>query len=208
MIKNFQFPEGATPIPECSGLIPTWVHNLSDLNRIEGTNIHYAHRKYLRPPISHPKYWFNVKQLRTIHRAMFGRVWDWAGEYRKSITSIGIHPTLIPSKFAELCFEVISWLESPVGFTFLEMAARIHHKLVFIHPFENGNGRFSRLIADRFLLAFQYSYPRWPSNIYQEGDIRKTYIQALKDADRGDYLPLINLMKQLGANLILPHPRG
>ncbi|MBS4168731.1 ankyrin repeat domain-containing protein [Parachlamydia sp. AcF125] len=35
MAKHFDFPEGATPIDDCSGLIPSWVHNLNDLNRIE-----------------------------------------------------------------------------------------------------------------------------------------------------------------------------
>jgi fido (protein-threonine AMPylation protein) len=86
---------------------------------------------------------------------MFGSVWGWAGDYRKSITSIGLSPVMIPSQLAEFCFEVLAWFHNPVELTFVEIAARIHHRLVFIHPFENGNGRFSRLIADRFLLALR-----------------------------------------------------
>ena len=34
-----EFPEGATPIDDCSGLIPVWVHHLNDLNRVEAENI-------------------------------------------------------------------------------------------------------------------------------------------------------------------------
>lgn len=80
------------------------------------------------------------------------------------------------------------------------MAARIHHRLVFIHPFENGNGRFSRLIADRFLFAFKCSYPLWPSHLNKEGIMRKDYIDTLKNADRGDYSSLMDFMKKLGAS--------
>lgn len=200
MVERFEFPEGATPITDCSGLIPVWVHNLNDLNRVEAENIMSAQRKYLRSPVADPKSWFQVEELKTIHRAMFGDVWEWAGKYRKSITSIGTKPNLIPALLEELCLEVHSWLHSPIELTFVEKAARIHHRLVFIHPFENGNGRFARLIADRFLLASRCSYSIWPSQLNQEGVLRKDYIQTLKDADRGDYLPLVNFMKKLGAS--------
>ena len=110
------------------------------LGAVEAENIAHAQRMYLRNSITDPKGWFNVEELRTIHRAMFGNVWGWAGKYRKSMTSIGIKPALIPARLAEFCSEVISWSEHPVALTFVERAARIHHQLVFIHPFENGNG--------------------------------------------------------------------
>lgn len=200
MPERFEFPEGATPIGDCSGLIPLWVHHLNDLNRVEAENIMNAQRKYLRGKVADPKNWFQVKELKAIHQAMFGNVWEWAGVYRKSITSIGINPSLIPTQLAELCLEVSSWSQYPVELTFVEMAARVHHGLVFIHPFENGNGRFSRLIADRFLLAFRCQYPVWPSHLNQEGVVRKDYIKTLKSADKGDYAPLVDFMKKLGAS--------
>ncbi|MBA3721236.1 MAG: mobile mystery protein B [Parachlamydiaceae bacterium] len=200
MPECFEFPEGATPIGDCSGLIPLWVHHLNDLNRVEAENIMNAQRKYLRGVVADPKNWFQVKELKAIHQAMFGEVWEWAGGYRKSITSIGINPSLIPTQLAELCLEVSSWVQYPVELTFVEMAARVHHQLVFIHPFENGNGRFSRLIADRFLLAFRCTYPLWPIHLNQEGIVRKDYIKTLKNADRGDYAPLVDFMKKLGAS--------
>jgi fido (protein-threonine AMPylation protein) len=130
---------------------------------------------------------------------MFEDVWEWAGVYRKSVTSIGIKPSQIPMRLAELCFEVQSWDQHPIELTFVEMAAKIHHGLVLIHPFENGNGRFSRLIADRFLLAYRRPYPLWPIHLNKEGVIREDYIQSLKGADAGDLLPLVNFMKNLGA---------
>lgn len=200
MPERFEFPEGATPIGDCSGLIPVWVHHLHDLNRVEAENIMNAQRKYLRGTVGDPKNWFQVRELKAIHQAMFGDVWEWAGVYRKSITSIGINPGLIPTQLAELCLEVSSWSQYPVELTFVEKAARVHHRLVFIHPFENGNGRFSRLIADRFLLAFRCQYPVWPSHLNQGGVVRKDYIKTLKSADKGDYAPLVDFMKKLGAS--------
>lgn len=200
MVRRFEFPDGATPIADCSGLIPNWVHHLDDLNRVEAENIAQAQRKYLRIPVPDPKKWFNVEELKMIHRAMFGNVWEWAGKYRKSMTYIGIKPALIPARVAEFCSEVISWSQHPVELTFVERAAKIHHQLVFIHPFENGNGRFSRLIADRFLLAWRCPHPIWPIRLNQESQARKEYIQALKSADAGDYESLVNFMQNLGAS--------
>ena len=200
MITRFEFPEGATPISDYSGLKPVWVHTLQDLNRVEAENIMNAQRKYLlRRPLP-PEKWFNVKELQTIHHAMFGEVWEWAGRYRKSTTSIGIKPGLIPAQLAAACHEVLSWFQYPVELTFVEMSARIHHRLVFIHPFENGNGRFSRFIADRFLLSWKCPHPLWPPKLNQEGLLRKDYIHTLRCADKGDYTPLVEFMKKLGAH--------
>ena len=197
---GFDFPEGATPISDYSGLKISWVRNTGDLNRVEAENILKAQRKYLRNPVGDPKNWFDVKGLKNIHHAMFGDVWEWAGAYRKETTSIGIRSGLIPSQLATFCVEVQDWTQYPTELTFVEMAARIHHRLVYIHPFENGNGRFSRLIADRFLLAWRCTHPTWPNQLYHESSVRKEYIQTLRDADRGDYTSLIGFMKKLGAH--------
>jgi fido (protein-threonine AMPylation protein) len=99
MTRYFDFPQGATLITDCSGLIPPWVHTLSDLNRVEAENILKAQRRYLKGSFSN----IHPKELRAIHRAMFGDVWEWAGAYRKSDTTIGIKPSLIPMKMAEFC---------------------------------------------------------------------------------------------------------
>lgn len=199
MPKQFDFPEGATPLTDYSSLIPIWVHHLHELNRVEAENIHNAQIKYLNGKVKHPNFWFHIKELKAIHHTMFGNVWEWAGQYRRSITSIGVHPSLIPKQLAELCLEVSTWFQYSVELTYIEMAARIHHRLVFIHPFENGNGRFSRLIADRFLLALGCQHPIWPNHLNETGLLRKDYIITLKSADKGDYVPLVDLMKKLGA---------
>lgn len=199
MTIHFNYPEGATPIQDCSGLKPAWIRTQKDLNRAEAENISVAQKIYLRKPIDNPLKWFEVTSLKKIHRDMFSNVWEWAGKNRETITVIGIEPYLITARLAELCDEIKFWLTQPVELTFLEQAARIHHKLVHIHPFTNGNGRFSRLIADRYLMFWGCLYPEWPIDLQGNGLARSEYINCLKSADQGDYNPLINFMKILGA---------
>ncbi len=198
--EGFDLPDGSTPISDFSELKLERVQNMGDLNRVEAENIMEAHRKFLQRTVDDPKNWFNTSTLRKIHQEMFGNVWGWAGRYRQCQTSVGIQPGLIPSQLSIFCTEVQSWSQHSVELTFLEMAAQVHHRLVFIHPFENGNGRFSRLVADRILLAWGCPYPVWPSNLGEKCEKRREYIHALKNADKGDYGPLIELMRDLGAN--------
>jgi len=199
MTLQWEYPEGATPIQNASDLKIPWVQTQRDLNHAEMENIAIAHKIYLTKSVPNPMKWFEPSMLQKIHKEMYGKVWGWAGKYRKEITSIGIKPYLIPLYLAQLCDEVKYWLQHPVELTFLEQAARIHHKMVYIHPFENGNGRFSRLIADRYLVFWECPYPQWPIDLQKNGASRFEYIQSLKHADQGNYDPLLIFMQKWGA---------
>lgn len=132
MTIQFEYAEGATPIHDYSGLKLTWIQTQKDLNRAEAENIAAAQKKYLSKPVHSPLKWFEPTTLKKIHKEMYGNVWEWAGEYRKETTCIGIKPYMIPSHLAELCSEVKYWLTDPTELSFLEQAARIHHKMVFM----------------------------------------------------------------------------
>src|SRR5690606_22559300 len=147
-------PQGATPLSDASDLLIPRASSMGDLNRVEAENIFQAQKRYLRAVPAKGLQWFHYGEFQILHRALFGRVWAWAGKQRKTATSIGVDPWLIGTKIAELCEEVRSWADFPVELSFVERSARIHHRLVLIHPFENGNGRFSRLVADRCLLSW------------------------------------------------------
>ena len=61
----------------------------------------------------------------------------------------------------------------------------------FLLPFENGNGRHARLVADIILYNANHPMPNWPDKeMVDNSNIRKNYINALKSADNGDYNPL------------------
>lgn len=73
-----------------------------------------------------------------------------------------------------------------------KIAVRFHHRLVFIHPFPNGNGRHARLMAD--LLVERLGQPRftWGSrSLIDASETRQRYIAALQAADASDYAPLL-----------------
>jgi Fic family protein len=73
------------------------------------------------------------------------------------------------------------------NFPIEEVAIRFHHKLVWIHPFLNGNGRFSRLAAD--LLLFYNGHPKftWGSqNLTSASVARDTYLKALRRVDKNN----------------------
>jgi len=198
MIK-FEYPEGATPIDDISGLKLSWVKTQAQLNRVEAENILYAIEKYLLKSVSLPINWFDISNLKKIHKDMFFNVWDWAGTFRTTQTNFGISPYQIQNALKDLCEDVFYWNTEGSEMTFLEQAVRIHHRLVFIHPFSNGNGRFSRIVADRYMKAMKCVFPIWPQEIQCQSDVRKEYIFSLKKADIGDYSLLIDFIKKFGA---------
>ena len=74
-----------------------------------------------------------------------------------------------------------------------ELAVRFHHKIVQIHPFPNGNGRWSRLAADMLVTAQDGTRFSWGrADLQASGDVRKRYIDALHAADNHKFFaPLI-----------------
>jgi fido (protein-threonine AMPylation protein) len=77
----------------------------------------------------------------------------------------------------------------PVGV----LAARLHHRLVVVHPFPNGNGRCIRLVADLYLLSVGEAAFTWGSGgrLDEDSDARRVYLDALRAANAGDYQPLL-----------------
>lgn len=79
-------------------------------------------------------------------------------------------------------------------FSILEIAARLHHRAVHIHPFRNGNGRWARMIANIYLKQNGKLPTKWDdTSLSHESSARASYIQALKEADCGDVTKLIAL---------------
>ena len=78
-----------------------------------------------------------------------------------------------------------------------EFAIRFKHRIVKIHCFPNGNGRHSRLIAD-IIISQIFGKPifTWNcTNLNKKGEARSSYLTAIRHADGGDIIPLINFAK-------------
>jgi len=66
-------------------------------------------------------------------------------------------------------------------------AAWLHHAFTIIHPFQDGNGRMARLLASLVLIQENL----FPLTIRSTN--RKQYIDALEQADKGEYQSLVDL---------------
>jgi len=192
-MKPFEPPEHATPF-DADGLLLNDVQTLADLNAAEAEGIMAARTRHLGSRKNPKRTWLTDTYVRKVHRDMFHEIWSWAGDYRTLNVQPGIPFHRIPAEVGLLCRDVESWntqTENPIPV--LERAVRLHHRLVQIHPFRNGNGRHARLLADILLRSNGHAIPDWPySEMMQEGTSpRKDYILALKAADQGDFLPLI-----------------
>jgi Fic-DOC domain mobile mystery protein B len=182
-------PIHATPLTaeEREGLIPSHVTLHRELNELEQQNILEADTWVFARRHNPLRRAF----LRSLHHRMFGKVWRWAGVYRSSNKNIGVDREQIQIRLDEALDNVRYWIEHKT-FPPDEIAVRFHHELVFIHPFPNGNGRWSRLMAD--ILAIRLGQPRfsWGRSSLRAADkTRQAYIEALKAADNHDFTALI-----------------
>lgn len=192
---NFNYPEGATPIypAEMEGLLLTHITTQGELDRWEQDNITEA-LAWLEK--TKPRDIFNEPFIRKLHKKMFGNVWQWAGEFRKSDKNIGGPWNQISTSLRNLCDDAGLWIErmddSPD-----EIAVRFHHRLVLIHPFPNGNGRHARLITDLLLenVLNESRFSWGNANLVKPGDTRQRYIAALRAADNLDYQPLLKFVR-------------
>jgi len=139
---------GATPVDDISGLIPTHITTRSELNEWEAANILKAARKYLTTKKNRT---IDIAWLKKVHKDMFDETWSWAGKFRHSNFNFGADWHSIPEQMKLLVDDISHWGENREVPGIFEQSVRIHHRLVKIHPFVNGNGRHARLVADIYL---------------------------------------------------------
>ncbi len=192
---ELNYPEGASPIDtnEIEGLLLTHITTRAEIDRWEQDNINEA----LAWVEQHkPTDILNESFMKLLHKKMFCNVWKWAGKFRKSEKNIGVSWYMIAVELKQLCDDVKYWIENKT-FSDDEIAARFHHRLVSIHLFPNGNGRHARLVVD-ILLENILNKPLFTwgnANLVKSGDDRKSYIESLIAADRGDYGQLMDFVR-------------
>jgi Fic family protein len=90
------------------------------------------------------------------------------------------------------CDEYVAARVSPIL-----LAAFLHHRFTQIHPYQDGNGRVARLLANLVFVKFLL----FPVVITR--DDRTRYIEALERADHGDLGPLTRLFADIEKKTIL-----
>ena len=169
------------------GLIPSHIATRGDLFDAEQRNIVQA---LLRTPPTTAAL-LDDKYLRDLHKAMFGRVWRWAGRYRSRETNLGIRPDGIAAAVRILVGDAVAWVEHDT-YEPDELAVRFHHRLVSIHPFPNGNGRHSRICADMLAAALGSKPFSWGMSLnLTTQELKRSYWRSLRTADAGEITDLL-----------------
>lgn len=185
--------DASTPltVEEREGLIPSYVTMRRELNEAEQANILEAEQW----AFARTRNVLDERFLTALHKRMFGRVWRWAGKFRRTERNVGVDPFRIATDLRQLLDDSRYWIEHA---TYLpdEICARFHHRLVAIHPFPNGNGRHARLATD--LLLVELGQPRFSwgrTNLVNPGETRQAYVTALRAADGRNIQPLLTFVR-------------
>lgn len=156
---------------------------------------HHAALEYLYDLTDKNKrHTFSEMLIRNLHQIIVQETdKEWAGKYRNANVIIGgaKHTPPDASQVPQKMRNLIGWLNSQKSkINIIELSALLHHKLVHIHPFFDGNGRTARLAMN--LLLMQAGYPLV---IILKND-RKKYYDVLDKADKGKYESLIKFIAQ------------
>lgn len=193
MAIEFEYAPGATPLDaqDAAALRASHVTTRGQVDELEFQNVSAGMQwAYGRKGDNI----LTVEFMLELHRRMFGDTWSWAGKIRaKPTLPVGAPPGQIRSGIQDLCADVVVQLKDG-AWALDEIAARFHHRLVYIHPFTNGNGRFCRVMADVMLIQRGEEPFSWGENLGRKGGSRERYVAALVAADGKDYRPLFSLL--------------
>ena len=110
-------------------------------------------------------------------------------------------PEEVPAKMQEL----VEWYQEANSFESIHtvvVAALFHHRFVAIHPFDDGNGRLSRILMN--LILMQGGYP--PAVVRM--DDRKNYYSLLSRADKSDTWPFVEYIGEEVLNSLNIYLKG
>ncbi|MBU2949429.1 mobile mystery protein B [Tamlana agarivorans] len=194
---EFDYKYGQTPLAdeEKDGLKIKSITTQGELDEFEQLNIEKVVEWTIHTKLK-PENVLTEKFIKNLHKRMFGDVWKWAGEFRKTEKNIGIQWAQIGIELKYLLDDTRYWIENKT-FPPEEIAIRFKHRIVSIHCFPNGNGRHSRMMADIIMESiFGNEIFSWhQSNIVAANATRNLYIKSLREADNGSYTSLIEFAK-------------
>jgi Fic-DOC domain mobile mystery protein B len=173
------------------GLIPS-ITTRAELNEAERMNINAARLWAMRPRSLQNPDLITDAFARELHRRMFNQVWSWAGRFRTSERNLGWEAFRLNEGVRNAFDDARVWLDHAT-YPLHEVAVRLHHRLVAIHPWPNGNGRHARLMADVLVASRGGEALTWGAgaDLVPKGEIRDRYIAAIHRADNGDIKALL-----------------
>ena len=177
---KFKYEKGQTPIDEeeKEGLKIKSITTQGELDEFEQLNIEKAVEWTIHTNLK-PEKILTEKFIKDLHKRMYGGVWKWAGEFRRSEKNIGVVWTQIGIELRNLLDDIKYWVANKT-YPPDEIAIRFKHRIVSIHCFPNGNGRHSRMMADIIMESiFNEEIFSWnQSNMVKADKTRKEYINV------------------------------
>ncbi len=193
MSDLFQTKEHETPLTEEEklALIPS-LSTRAELNEVERANIHEARIWAMRRRTLKREDLATDIFGRELHHRMFKRVWKWAGNYRKTERNLGWEVLRLTEGIYHAFADARARLQYDT-YSLHEVAVRLHHQLVRVHPWPNGSGRHARLMADVLVQSRDGAELTWGAraDLVTTGQLRIQYIAALLKADAGDFGTLL-----------------
>jgi len=183
---GLEYQDGQTPLDEDEkeGLLIKTIMTHGELDEHEQLNIEKAVGWIIQSKLIMEKI-LTQNFIKSLHKRMLGEIWSWAGQFRKSEKNIGV-------ELQDLLDDTSFWIKNKT-YPPDEIAIRLKHRLVNIHCFANGNGRHSRIMADIIIESiFEQDVFTWnSSNAVRQEEISKKYMTAIREADKGNIIPLI-----------------
>lgn len=117
--------------------------------------------------------------VRELHSRLFAPIWQWGGRQRQLEVNIGVTPKQISVELHDTLGTIAYRWEHTDDWTPRQLGIVVHAETVRIHPFIDGNGRTTRLLADLVFAAAQD-----PTEQQYDWDLDKThYIELLRAYD-------------------------
>ncbi len=141
---------------------------------------------------------FTAKDICHMHKAWLGKIYAWAGEYRRVnlakndfAFATAAH---IPDLMKEFETTILHMWTPAKSKNIAQALAQVHVELVLIHPFREGNGRVSRLLA--ILMALQAGLPILDFSDIQ-GKGKQAYFKAAQEGLKRNYKPMEQVFKEV-----------
>ena len=170
---------------------------VEDMNEAELVLLQKLYVSVLRDHL--PRGRIGVLHLRRWHNRWLGNVYDWAGQYRTVNMSKNGFPFAPAAQLSRLMqdfeTECLARHTPCMGMdisTLVEAIAIVHVEFILMHPFREGNGRISRLLADAMAVQAGHEpldYSSWERN-------KKAYVSAIQTGLDRDYEPMKYWVRQ------------
>lgn len=191
---NFIDRDGATPLDhdQIIGIKLSHLTTMGELDEVEDLNIQKGLEWLGRQKNSD---YLSKEFLCKLHEKLFSDVWKWAGKFRTVEVNISKYRSYdVAPQLVNFFEDAKLWIETG-RMSWDEIAAEMHHRLVSIHPFPNGNGRTTRIYTEFVLKRNEQPIPSWMASLAKDPTLRrKTYIKALQAADKGNFELLIQFL--------------